>query len=350
MTGTTRRILRHLIILLTCVAGMTIRAAAQNPRSSADSAYSRLPMYTDTEDSTWNGLDTLNPEDFSFGSDLIGHYSHGWFPQAQTASSLSFASTAFFADVYDVANNVRPSSFRATTAPFSWHNPFGGGERKILQPNTDKEEEDGYPTTSYEEYMLRYTYNLPMPLILRGSAGLRVTDGMLFSNDTTREYLGLNGIPQPLKEIGVAWLKEYALTGSVGVNIPFYGVFLESEAVTIASYYYLHLGLSASYSLSSRLTQYEQIANAKNEIRYGNGADTVTLLYRTSMPDLNKLRTSIDVALGWNFAIEFGTISLEAFGSYPITPVVNDADWKQYYVGLRGSIGYQWIPEKKKIY
>ncbi len=299
-------------------------------------------------DDTWNGLDTLNPEDYSFESDLIGHYSHGWFPQANTGRSLSISSTGLFSDVYDVAHGIRPRSFVPTTAPFDGHDPYDGGERTILKTNSDEEADEGYPTTSYTEYMLRYTYNLPMPAVLRASAGLRITDGILFSDDTTRSYLGLNGAPQPLKEVGVAHLKEYLLAGSIGVNIPVYGVFLESEAASIASYYYLHVGVTAAYSMSSRLTQYAQIANAKSELRYGNGVDTVTLLYRSRLEDLNKVRTSIDLAVGWNFAIEFFTFSLEAFGSYPLDQVVNDADWRQYYVGLRGSIGYQWLPESKQ--
>jgi hypothetical protein len=348
MIGSKGSLLRHLLLVAFGIAMLAAHAAAQAGGGDAptiDSTYDG--DFGMDADSTWNGLDTLNPEDFRFDSDLIGHYSHGWFPAAQRGMSLSFQSTLFYADVYDAANGIRPSSFRSTTAPFGWRNPYGSGEQKILQPNSDKESEDGYPATSYEEYIARFTYNLPMPAVLRFGAGLTVTQGLLFSNDTTRSYLGLNGAMQPLKEVGVAYLSEYLLTGSAGVTIPFYGVFVESEAATVASYYYLHLGISAAYSVSSRLTQYAQIANAKGELRYGNGADTVTLLYRSRPGDLERMRTSIDVALGWNFAIEIGTVSFELFGSYPLKSVLTDADWKQYYVGMRGAIGYQWLPERK---
>lgn len=301
----------------------------------------------DGVDSTWDDLG-LDPDGFKLDEDIIGHVSAGWFPQPYSAYTLSFTGKLFYADVHDRADGVRPRSFRPTSEPFTWHNPFDDDEREIFQPNSDEEEEDGYPTTSHDEYLLTFLYNLPMPAIMRVQGGLEITEGMLFSNDTSRAYLTLGGAAQPFKEVGVAHLKQYSINGSAGLNIPLYGGFIKSEATTIASYYYLYGAYSVSYAVSSKGTQYVQIANAKDNLRYGNGADTLTLINKERFEDLNRLRTAIEVGIGWNLAAEFGALGFEAFVSVPQNSVLKDVEWKQYFAGLRIALGWHWLPGKKK--
>lgn len=302
--------------------------------------YAQVPDGGDTTDLP------PNPEDFKYESDLIGHYSHGWFPQAFPGHSLQYFGNAVFSDVYDVANNLRSASLRPTTVGFSWRNPYRGDEQDIKKPYKDDNEKE-YPVTDYSEYGLSFTLNLPMPAILRLDGALRVMDGLLFSNDTTRSYLGLNGVPRPFKEISVVYLEEYRLAGSAGFDIPFYGVYLVSEVATISSVYYIHAAANADYALISRATQYTQIANAKSEIRYHNGADTVDLLDGVKLSGLNRLRTGIDVGLGWRFCVEGFALNFEMFANIPMSSVLNDADWKQVSGGFRIGLGYQWLPEDK---
>jgi hypothetical protein len=298
-------------------------------------------------DSTYDDFG-LDPEGYKVESDLIGHYSHGWFPQPYTASTLSFMTNFIYADVFDFADGIRPGGFHPTTSPFTWHNPYIGNEREIMQAGKNETEDDGFPVTEYSEYSLSYLYNLPMPAIVRGDLQLRITDGLLFSNDTTRSYLALSGVKHSLKEVGVMHLAEYTLAGSLGLNIPFYGVFLESEATNVSSYYYLHVGASAGYVIVSKATQYAQIANAKDELRYGNSRDTVTFLQKKKLGDLDRFRTALDFSLGWGFATDFGAFSIEAFVTVPVSSVLKDAEWKQYYTGLRLALGYQWEPRDKR--
>jgi hypothetical protein len=325
---TTTRLLPWRMAVIHCLLGISVlcTAHAQEP------------------DSTWDDLG-LDPEGFEFESDLIGHYSHGWFPQPYSASSLSIGLNVFWSDVFDRATNIRPSGFHPTTDAFSWHDPFIGNEQEIMQAGKNEEEDDDYPETGYSEYLLSYLYNLPMPAILRGDLWLRNSDGLLFSNDTTRSYLSLSGQKHALKEVGVAHLSEYVLGGSFGLNIPVYGVFLESEVGTIASYYYIHAGVSAGYVLVSKATQYAQIANAKDELRYGNGRDTVNYLLNVKLADLNRFRTGLDFAAGWNVAAFFGVFTFEAFFSVPMNSVLKDVEWQQYVAGFRIGLGYQWEPE-----
>ena len=318
-------------------------SAATAPKDSATLAREDS-LWQSRQDSLWKDLG-LDPEGYDPESDLFGKYSHGWFPQASPAQSLSLTFPVLYSNVYDAGNSIRSRSFVPTTAPFGWRNPFESNEQDILKPNSDEVADDGYPFTSYGEYGLSYTFSLPMPLILRGDARLSIVDGMIFSNDTTRSYLTLSGLKRPLKEVSVLHLEQYLLSGSVGFNIPFYGVFLEWDAMSVSSYYYLHAAASAGFAVSSKATQYMQIANVKDELRYGNGSDTVTVMEAGRLSELNRFRTAIDVGLGWNFSAAVGTFFVEAFVSAPLSTVVRDAEWREYYVGFRFGLGYQWLPE-----
>ncbi len=299
----------------------------------------------DDADSTWDDYG-LNPDGFKLDEDVFGHVSTGWFPQPYSAYTLSYSGSAFFADVYDRAPGIRSRSFAATSQPFTGTDPYdGSSERKIMQPNSDEEEDDGYPTTNYDEYSLTFLYNLPFPCVLRASAGLQVTEGLLFSNDESRSYLTIGGAKQRFKEVGVVYMKQYSLMGSAGLVIPFYGGFIKNEALQMSSYYYIFGGVSGSYAVSSKATQYEQIASAKDQIRYGNGADTVTLINKRTLAGLNRGRTAIEGGIGWNLAFESIALGVEAFVSLPQTSVLDDAEWKQYFVGLRLSLGVHWVDD-----
>jgi len=303
-------------------------------------------------DSTWNADSAwaelgLDPDGFQFDDEVFGHVSTGWFPTPYLAWSLSYSTDAFYSDTYDRGVNVRSASLRHTTYPFTWRDPFqGSDEREIMQPFRDEEEDDGYPVTNYDEHRLTFALTPPLPLILRGSAGLTITEGMLYSNDTTRSYLSLTGVLRDLREVGVVYMNEYALACDIGVTIPLYGAFIKNEAARISSYYFVHGGIGASYAVSSKTTQYTQIANAKSDIRYGNGSDTATLIRKELLSTLNRTRYFYQGAIGWNFAAEFFAFGFELFATIPITPVLDDADWDQYFVGARISLGYQWIPDR----
>ncbi|MBS1913302.1 MAG: hypothetical protein JST22_15040 [Bacteroidetes bacterium] len=302
----------------------------------------------DEADSTWDDYGA-NPERFKLDDDIFGHVSTGWFPQAYTGYTLEYGGTFFLADAYDVAPNIRSRAFAPTTEPFTQANPFtSSSERKILKPNSQDEESDGYPATDYSEYMLTFLYNLPMPAVVRLQSGLQVSEGMLFSNDTSRSFLTIGGAMQPFKEVGVIHLKQYSLLGSIGLVIPVYGGFIDNEAMALGSYYYVYGGISAAYAVSSKGTQYSQIADAKDEIRYGNGSDTATLINKRTFDGLNRLRTAWEFAIGWNLQVQPIALSFEVFASVPRTSVLADADWKQYFVGIRASFGAHWLPDKSK--
>jgi hypothetical protein len=301
----------------------------------------------DDTDTTWDDLG-LDPEGFKLDDDIFGHVSTGWFPQPYTAFTFSVSGPFFYQDVWDHAPGIRPRGFRPTTEPFSDSNPYDSDEREILQPNSEEEEDDGYPTTEFQDYSVNFLYNLPFPMVLRANAGVQISDGLLFSNDNSRSYLTIGGAKQQFKEVGVAHLKQYSLVGTGGIVIPVYGGFIKNESTVLASYYYIYGGYSLAYAVSSKGTQYSQIASAKDQIRYGNGADTVTLIYQSKFEGLNRLREAIEVGIGWNLAFDDVAMGMEAFVSLPRTSVLDDVECKQYFAGFRISLGYQWFPKKRK--
>ncbi len=340
---------------VTWIAGILFAVMIASPPLHAQTGGSDTSRAVDSTygfDSTWNADSAwaelgLDEEGFKFDEEVFGHVSTGWFPTPYLSWSLSYTTDAFYSDTYDRAMDLRSASLRPTTNPFGWCDPYqDSDERKIMQPYKDEENDDGYPVTNYDEHRLTFHFNPPVPLILRASAGLTITEGMLFSNDTTRSYLSLAGVVRDLREVSVVYLREYAIAGDIGVTIPFYGGFVKNEAIDLSSYYYIHAGIGGSYAVSSKATQFAQIANAKSDIRYGNGRDTVTLIDEQLLPNLNKTRYYYVGALGWNLVAEFFHLGFEVFTTIPITPVLDDADWKQYFVGARISLGYQWTPRK----
>lgn len=328
---------------------------------AADLAAQRSGPGGEVGDSTERGdewgedwtLDSLNADDFDFDTEQIFHLSRGWFPTPFKAVSLSLTATFPYADVFDRAANLRTRAFRPTTAPFDWHNPYNGSilsdilglenkERKILKPDSDDPTDEGYPVTAYEEYGLRFLYHLPVPAVLRADASYRHSGGMLFSEDTSRSYLSLDGVPRSFREIGVVYQNQHGVSGAVGLQIPFYGIFLDSDFGSIGSYYYLFGGVSADYSFVSKTTQYAQIADAKDQIRYANGQDTATLLQRETPEGINRLRTGVEAGLGMCFSAEYVVLGFELFLSSQLNSLVDDASWRQYYAGCRVMLGVQW--------
>lgn len=333
----------NVAIILIGILAVTATSVAQTGRSDS----------TGIADTTWNADSAwaelgLDEEGFQFDDEVFGHVSTGWLPTPYFSWSLSYTTDAFYSDTYDRGVDIRSKSFRPATNPFGWRDPYqSSDEREIMEPYKDEEADDGYPETNYDEHRLTFHLSPPIPLILRASAGLTITEGLLYSNDTTRSYLSLAGVIKDLREVGVVYLREYAIAGDIGVTIPIYGAFVTNEVLTGSSYYYIHAGIGGSYAVCSKGTQFVQIANAKSDIRYGNGRDTVTLVDEEFLPNLNTIRYYYTGAMGWNLVIDHFHFGFELFTTIPITPVLDDADWRQNFIGMRISLGYQWVPKKE---
>lgn len=292
-------------------------------------------------------LDSLDPEEFEVESDLALYHSTGWFPRPHPGMSLMLLLE--FGDVWDRAPGIRSQAFASTPFPFSHSDPFGDSDERDIMKSFSEEEEDDTPETGYNGYTLLFTANLPLPLVLRAEAGLLMADGLLFSSDRTRSFLEHNGSRRRFHEVGVVYMEEYLLKGSVGFSIPVYGAFLSNDnglyrstSTTVASYYYLHGAITGLYAVSSKAAQYAQIADVKDRLRYDNGADTVRLQPRAMLEGTQRSRTAVSVAVGWALSSQSVSLCIEPFVMIPITPVLGDAEWRQIMGGVRMALGYQW--------
>lgn len=306
-------------------------------------------------------IDSLDPEDFDFESGIIPRTSTGWFPTPSPGASISLYGPFIYSQNFDRADGLTSDFVVPTAEPFTDVDPYdcgffeylfddagigdyvgGCSERRILLPGSDETTEDGYPIRGFGDVGLRFNYHLPLPLMLRASARYRRVEGLLFSEDTSRAYLSYDGSLRPFREIGVLAYDQHAISGSVGLQIPVYGAFITSDLLTIGSYYYLFGEYSADYALANSVVQYTQIADVKDQIRYENGQDTATLMRRNNPDGFDRFRESIEVGAGWNLVAEVVTIGFEAFASIPMRSILTDAEWREYYAGVRISLGYVW--------
>lgn len=310
----------------------------------------------DEEEYPWEDwtLDSLDEEDFEEidpgNTAEVIHISTGLFPTPSPGASIELYFPFVYNDVFNRASGLRSAFIAETTEPFSWRDPYncpfiefdGCEEKTILMPGTDEEVEDGYPTVEFSEIGLRLSYHLPLPGVVSVSGAYRHAVGLLYSEDTSRAYLSFDGGMRPFREIGVLQYRQHSVSGSVGLHIPVYGAFLTTKGMTLGSYYYVGGAYSADYALVNRAEQYSQIADAKEQIRYGNRQDTAVLMRRNQPPGFNRYRSSVEVNLGWRVAAEVITFGIEGFFSIPRTSVLEDADWWQYYGGFRMYVGYLW--------
>lgn len=292
------------------------------------------------DDSTW--YDKLpNPDTIDWRSSLFKHYSSGWFPQPYSARMTA---VLFTTNIYewDRTSSFRSSSFHPTRASFSSSDPFDGNQTSIKKPNSSDDADDEFPGGGFGSIGALYAINVPALGVLRGAITYDRSRTRLYSVDTSRSFLALNGSPQAFREVNVLFLNQHFLTGHLGLQIPVYGIFFETEAATISSYYYVYAGVQVGGRTVSEATQYVQIADAKDRIRYANGQDTVTVMNKALLPTSNLLRTYADVAIGWRAGFR-GIFSffIEAYSSLPINTVLSDADWKQYRFGIRTVIGFE---------
>ena len=125
--------------------------------------------------------------------------------------------------------------------------------------------------------------------------------------------------------------------------MPVYGIFFKSNIISVSSFYYLRGSIGASYAITTDATQYIQIADIKNQLRYSNAQDTATLSNAIRLPNLNRFRYELEFSAGWHLSFERVIFNFELYSTYPISSVINDAVWKQYIVGIRTGLGIQFF-------
>ncbi|OGU95024.1 MAG: hypothetical protein A2220_09685 [Ignavibacteria bacterium RIFOXYA2_FULL_35_10] len=289
-------------------------------------------------DSTIN-LEELNPDEFVYTPDYEIKASYGWFP-VPVDNYFNLSLEWMGGDISDLASWISPSGFVKTKFPYTGNNPLSGDEREIMRANENLEVEDEeYPETDNLGIGFHAIFNIKLPLIFRIHTTLSFNEGMLFSLDETKSYLNYNGNKNPFKEASIVYQDEIMLNAGIDCLIPFYGAFAKLE-VPIQTYYYLSFGINFGYTISSLTTQYSQIVDAKDFLRYNNGQDTVHLITERTLSDLNYSRYHANIGLGFEFDIARIGFGMEFYVSVPLNSVVKDALWKQYVYGLKTNINF----------
>ncbi len=284
------------------------------------------------EDSVWN-LEDLDYGELEERTTSKVEESHGWFP-ISPAGMKQKSFVLFLGDNYEVANKINSKSFSPTTNPFSDNITFSDKERQIKKKNKD-EFSSSYPLSTYGAFGFEYMYSTGFLVNLYGTLNLAQTTGLLYAPEPKKHFLNKDGKRVRLKEAGILYLIEWSLNPSVGIEIPIYGAFIKIGELSIHSYYYLTLGPSFDFVFWSGATQSMQIANVKSELRYKNGQDTLQIYEDKALPNINRIRYGVDVAIGWSGVANSAGTAFELFSYIPLSSVLDDAEWKQYHIGIR---------------
>lgn len=289
-------------------------------------------------DSTTADFPDFTAEKLDFGDDFVKHNSSGLFPQPFHGSYIGLSSS-LFGDIWDQSRGFMSRSFVPTKFPFTGSNPFrNSDERSIYKPNSKDEFEGDYPATSFSQYNVWLIYNTPYHVVFRSSLSYSVANGVLFSEDNTRSFLTLSGFKRGFREIGVIHVKDYSLGGTLGFEIPIYGGFVDVEATKISSYYYVSFSVHSSYSVSTWATQYSQIADVKDELRFRSGSDTVRIVDDVHPTSFENFRYYYECTIGWRFSGVGSMLSFEPFILLPQKSIFTDSEWKQVIGGFRLSL------------
>ena len=293
-------------------------------------------------DSAWNLYD-LPPLDSVVEPNQIFKESHGWFPMP--VSKIKYWSFSYgLGGDFDVASGIRSKAFAETKFPFTGTNNLESDELKIKKASS-KDYEKKRPGTGYLDFRLTNIQSTGTILLLLGDLSIGYIDGMLFSEDKTRHYLSASGAKVPFKEVAIVAIDEWFLNGSIGVELPIYGGFLDIKDDYLASYYSLTAKLYGLGVFWSDAVQYYQIADAKDQLRYQNNRDTVRSQSEVTLKELNRFRYGIELTLSWVSNTSGGGIFLGLDSKIPLSSVLRDADWKQYYLGVR--LGFLFGMKKK---
>ena len=304
------------------------------------------------EDSVWN-LEDLDYDKLEERTPNTIEESHGWFPKSLKGMGQFGFLPAYMGDNFDVANNIRSKSFVKTTNPFSGKIFLNDDERAIKKKNSKDFYESSwlpvpilgklfesptFPVTVHGGIGFDLTYSTGFPLNYYGKLVTTINSGLIFSKEPNKHYLDIHGNSKQLTEASIININEWSINSGFGVEIPIYGAFLKVGETFVSSYYYLSFGPSVDFVIWSSSLQYLQLAKPKNEIRYNNGQDTLSLFTDKALPNLNRIRLGVDVNLGWKFSAGPVGLGLEIFSYIPISSVIDDAIWRQYRVGFRYKI------------
>jgi filamentous hemagglutinin family protein len=289
----------------------------------------------DEDEQTWS-LDSLDYNDLDFEADFYFKSSTGWFPTIVT-SSTSYILYLESGGLHDEAK-IRHSAFLAPSRRPLIDNYNLEPDQTEFRKKFSNDAGDPGPEANFTEVGLGMKLKMSNYNFLRLKLGYSWGKSILGSVDNSKRYLAANGNIKTLKEANLLLLSENGISFNLGFEIPVYGAFVRSEDSDLDSYYHLYMGLSGSHYLSSLVTQYLQIVDVKDEVRYRNGKDTLMLINEKQLENLILTKFRLDIGLGWRTTYEGTGYGYELTYSYPLTNVMTDQTWRQHIIKITVTI------------
>jgi len=256
------------------------------------------------------------------------NYSSGYFPIPQSWSfTIGVLSQSSL--INNNANGILPTGLTKTNLPYtSEYN----SEDSFLDFKEKFSDDDESALTTNNNYNIGLEYkltpNIGLPIELRASTSISWNTSSLYSEDRSKSYLQYDNTSRSYLEIGNILLEETILEFAGGVNIPLYGAYV-SQQVDFSSLYSLYIGANLNEVLSSCTSQYLQIGNVKEKLRYENGLDTTHLVSNIELPTLVKSRLYLEVGLSSSFEVNGYGAKIEVKYIAPTQSILKDESWRQ---------------------
>lgn len=278
---------------------------------------------------SFDSLD-VNPQIGLNDEDRI-QYSKGYFPvpvyNSFTVGILN-ENTVLFSE----ASGINPKGLKSIKGGYSIYYKEDISHREFKKKFSDEEEDEHISTESYSWGLdFRLTPDIGIPVIFRAAAMVTWSTDILFSIDYSKSYLDYDNKVHSYFEINNLLLEETLFDTKLGVSIPIYGAFVTQQAA-YSSIFSLYLGVSNAHVIDSKATQFVQIGNAKDKIRFENGLDTLVQTKNIELPTLINNRFGMEIGIEHSSEIEGIGYNVWINAQIPMQSILSDENWKQYQV------------------
>ena len=311
------------VIVLTVIVLHPAYASSTNTRS--------LLMQDDT-------ASAAEASDESF----VRHLSKGWFPQPYALTHVGIMS-ALPLYVYEGVSNLRSTSFAPTKTAFNTTWPYASDQDAFKEKFSSQDATPDDFSAGYGSRGLIWAKSIPaLWCIVRAHALYDRSTTRLYAEDNSKQFLRFDGTLQSIKEVNVLNVTQDRCNLGASLILPVYGIYVSSELADVSSLYFVAMGVNSSLLLRSSARQYTHIASPKEEVRFSNGTDTVNVRAETDIQTMNNTQYSLTVSGGWMAGLQGSLfVTVEPFATIPLSSVLGDAPWYQWYAGVRFSFGYE---------
>jgi hypothetical protein len=245
--------------------------------------------------------------------------------------------------VHEGVKNLRSASFAPTKTAFNTTWPYATDQDVFKEKFSSQDATADDFSAGYGSRGLIWAKSIPaLWCIVRAHALYDRSATTLYAEDNSKQFLRFDGSLQSIKEVNVLNVTQHRCNLGASLILPVYGIYVSSELADVSSLYFVAMGVNSSLLLRSSARQYTHIASPKDEIRFSNGTDTVNVRAETGIQTLNTTQYSLTMSGGWMAGLQGSLfVTVEPFVTIPLSSVLSDASWYQWYAGVKFSLGYE---------